>query len=134
MSQPTEFIEQDPQTAAIIGTAIEVHSALKHGFLEPVYQETMAIELAARAIPFQRELELPVFYKGHRLGCAYRADFVCYGVVVVELKALPALTNTEQAQVLNYLRATGFHRALLLNFGASKLQIKRLVLETERSS
>jgi GxxExxY protein len=131
MNRSRESIEQDPQTAAIIGAAIEVHSTLKHGFLEPVYQAALTIELAARAIPFQREVELPVFYKGHRLGCAYRADFLCFEQIVVELKALPALTNTEQAQVLNYLRATGFHRALLLNFGASMLQIKRLVLGME---
>ena len=126
-------VEQDPQTAAIIGAAIEVHSTLKHGFLEPVYQEALAIELANLGIPFEREVEISIRYKGRKLSCPYRADFVCYENIIVELKALPVISGTEQAQVLNYLRATGLHRALLLNFGATRIQIKRLVLGEESS-
>ncbi|HEX9659176.1 MAG TPA: GxxExxY protein [Rhodothermales bacterium] len=87
--------EQDPQTHAIIGAAIEVHRTLGPGFLEPVYQEALAIELNERRVPFQRERELPVSYKGHRLACAYRADFLCYESIITELKALPGLTDCE---------------------------------------
>jgi GxxExxY protein len=117
----------DPQTRAIIGAAMEVHRQLGPGFLEAVYQEALAIELADRGIPFRREQELPVDYKGRRLSCKYRADFLCYEDVVVELKAIQALTNNEDAQVLNYLKATRLERGLLLNFGRPSLEFKRFI-------
>ena len=118
---------RDPQTYAIIGAAMEVHRQLGHGFLEAVYQEALAVELTARQIPFQREVWLEVQYKGTTLNCHYRADFIGYGEVLVELKALARLTSIEDAQVINYLKATGLHRALLINFGAPSLEHKRLV-------
>ena len=85
---------------------MEVHGQLGPGFLEAVYQEALAAELKARGIPFSREVELPVFYKGQRLACCYRADFVCYESVIVEVKALRELSGVEESQVLNYLKAT----------------------------
>jgi GxxExxY protein len=123
-----KMVEQrDPQTYAIIGAAMEVHSQLGEGFLEAVYQEALAIELVAREIPFQREVGLPICYKGKLLSCSYRADFVCYGEIIVELKAISSLGAIEDAQLLHYLKATGLKRGLLLNFGASSLEKKRLV-------
>jgi GxxExxY protein len=119
---------RDPQTHAIIGAAMEVHSQLGPGFLEPVYQEALAAEFRARAIPFQREVEVVVFYKGQRLACGYRSDFLCYDSVLVEIKALQNLSGTEDAQVLNYLKGTRLERALLLNFGRPRLEYRRLVL------
>ena len=119
--------KRDQQTYAIIGAAMEVHHHLGHGFLEAVYQEALAKEFALRSIPFLREVELPVFYKGELLVCKYRADFICYGEVIVELKTLGVLSGIEEAQVLNYLKATGIQRALLINFGALTLEYKRLV-------
>ncbi len=118
---------KDPQTGAILGAAIEVHRTLGPGFLEPVYQEALAIEFGARDVPFRREVDLPIMYKGRRLACCYRADFICFDSVIVELKALAAIGNLEIAQVLNYLKATNHQRALLLNFGETLLEFKRLV-------
>ena len=125
---------RDQQTHAIIGAAMEVHRQLGPGFLEQVYQQALAIEFSARTVPFLSEAELPVYYKGQRLACSYRTDFVCYDEVIVELKALKAISGVEEAQVLNYLKTTGFERALLLNFGCPRLEFKRLVFSHLRTS
>ena len=106
---------------------MEVHRQLGPGFLEAVYQEALAIEFADRGIPFQREQELPIDYKGRRLPCKYRSDFVCYGDIIVELKALPALTGVDEAQTINYLKATHLERGLLLNFGRPSLESGRFI-------
>jgi GxxExxY protein len=119
---------RDSQTHAIIGAAIEVHRELGNGFLEPVYQDALSIELAQRSVPFQREVPLPIVYKKVPLATTYRADFVCFDEIIVELKALKALTTLEQARILNYLKATGLRRGLLINFGALRIECKRVVL------
>ncbi len=119
--------ERDPKTHAIIGAAMEVHRELGCGFLEAIYQEAMAIELALRSVPFAREEPLRVEYKGKPLATAYRADFVCFESVLVELKALQKLSTGDEAQVLNYLKATGHQIGLLLNFGSQSLEFKRLI-------
>jgi len=126
--------ENDPQTYAIIGAAMEVHRELGSGFLEAVYQEALALELAKRLIPHHREVMLPIHYKGERLCCAYRADFICFDDVIVELKAQSALTAVDRAQVYHYLKATGYHRGLLLNFGAKSLQFHNLSLKEHKPS
>ena len=120
--------ENDPRTFAIIGAAMEVHRQLGCGFLEAVYQEALAFEFASRKISFKREVCLPIHYKERLLATAYCADFICFDGVVVELKALAHMSGTEEAQVINYLKATGFEVGLLLNFGGRSLQHRRLVL------
>jgi GxxExxY protein len=125
---------RDPRTYAIIGAAIEVHRELGPGFLEPVYQEALGIELTKRGIPFRRETPIPIRYKGAVLVACYRADFVCFENVIVELKALAQLTGVESAQVLNYLKATSLELGLLLNFGSASLDWKRLVRHSTRDS
>ena len=111
----------------IIGACIEVHNELGSGFLEPIYQEALEVELTNQNIPFQREAPLPVKYKGMVLNKSYIADFILYDKIVLELKALDALSTVHESQVLNYLKATGFKLGLLVNFGQPKLQYKRLV-------
>jgi GxxExxY protein len=122
------LIEKDPRTYAIIGAAMEVHRQLGCGFLEPVYQEALAIEFLKREIPFRREVKLPVFYKEIALDTPYKVDFICFEKIVVELKALARFSGTEEAQIINYLKATGFEIGLLLNFGARSLQHRRFIL------
>jgi GxxExxY protein len=113
---------------AIVGAAIEVHRELGPGFLEAVYQEAMEIELRERRIPFEAQKRLRISYKGRTLNKEYSADLVCYGQVIVELKALDRLSGSEQAQVLNYLKATGLPVGVLINFGSrGKLEWKRFV-------
>jgi GxxExxY protein len=127
-------MEKDPRTFAVIGAAMEVHRSLGPGFLEAVYQEAFAREMARREIPFRSEVELPVFYKGERLSASYRCDFVCYDTVIVEVKALAHVTGLEEAQVINYLKASGHAVALLINFGAQSLEHRRLVLSPVKSA
>jgi len=126
---------RDPQTYAIIGAAMAVHRQLGSGFLEFVYQEALAVEFEIAHVPFRREVPIEIRYRDRVLGCKYKADFVCYDSIIVELKAVDRLDTVHQAQVINYLKATGLNRALLLNFGASRLEYKRLVLNyNQRSS
>lgn len=119
--------EKDPQTYAIIGAAMAVHSELGSGFLEAVYQDAMKIELEERRIPALDQIKLNVIYRGRSLESYYKADFICYDTVIVELKAQSEMTVREEAQLFNFLKATRFQRGLLLNFGKSSLQYKRMI-------
>jgi GxxExxY protein len=121
-------MENDPRSYAVIGAAMEVHGQLGCGFLEAVYQEALAIELVSRGIPFRPQAQLPIRYKDRVLETVYKADFLCYDALVVEIKALAQIGTIEEAQVLNYLKATGYEIGLLLNFGRTALQYKRFVL------
>jgi len=120
----------DPRTFAIIGAAMEVHRHLGCGFAEPIYQDALEIEFRFRGILFQRENEVKVFYKEEELRNKYKPDFICFDEVIVELKALAALSGTEELQVMNYLKATGFKVGLLLNFGNPSLEFDRYVWST----
>jgi GxxExxY protein len=119
--------ESDPHTYAIIGAGLAVHDELGCGFLEAVYRAALVMEFNRRGIPFVPEVALPIGYKGTLLPLGYRVDFVCYESVLVEVKAVAALGPIEHAQAINYLRASGCRRALLLNFGAPSLEHRRLV-------
>lgn len=125
---------QDPRTYAIIGAAMEVHRQFGAGFLEAVYQEALAIELGLRQIPHRREDALPIRYKGRLMATCYRPDFVCYEQVIVELKALKSLSTVEEAQLINYLKASGCDTGLLLNFGSKSLQFRRFANSPSASS
>ena len=107
---------------------MEVYNTLGAGFLEEVYQEALERELVSCGIPYEREVPLGVVYKGQVLKKRYFADFVCYGKIIVELKAVSALTDAHCAQVVNYLRATGYQLGLLMNFGnTERLQYVRRI-------
>jgi len=107
---------------------MEVHRELGSGFLEAVYQEALSIEFGLKKIPFKKEIELPIRYKEAVLSTSYRADFICYDDVIVELKAITQMTGKEESQIINYLKATRLKIGLLLNFGSSKLEYKRFIL------
>ena len=120
-----EFLYKD-LTKEIIGAAMEVHSTLGCGFLESVYEEALAVEFGLRDVSFEKQKPLDVFYKEKNVK-QFVCDFLVAGAVLVELKAIKELTGVETAQVLNYLKATSLKLGLLLNFGASSLQYKRVI-------
>ena len=114
---------------AIVGAAMDVYWQLGRGFLEPVYQEALGIEFRRRRIPFQAQEEIVIQYKGEALKKKYVADFICYGQIVIELKALEGLCGRDVGQLLNYMKATRFNVGLLINFGSPvRLEWHRYVI------
>jgi GxxExxY protein len=122
--------EKDPRTSSIIGAAIEVHRHLGPGLLESAYEECLCHELHLRGLSFERQVDLPVEYKGLLLGCGYKIDLVVEREVVLELKAVEALLPVHEAQLLTYLKLSGKRVGLLINFNTPLLSrgIKRMVL------
>lgn len=114
------------KTEAIIGAAFRVHNSLGGGFLESIYVKSLAIELARQSIPHQREVGINVYYEGQTVG-EYRADLIAFEEIIVEIKAAQAIVPAHEAQLLNYLRATGLKVGLLINFGG-RVTVKRRVL------
>jgi GxxExxY protein len=113
---------------AIVGSAMEVHNELGAGFAEAVYQEAMELELTSRGIPFERQKKLRIKYKDQLLEKEYLADLVCYGQIIVEIKAQRDLRPREESQCINYLKVTGLRVGLLINFGdPGRLEWQRLV-------
>lgn len=113
----------------IIGAGFEVYNELGNGFLEKVYEDALKIEFSRRGLSFKSQVQLPIKYKGVFLERNYQADFILFDKIIVELKATSHLTNTEDAQLLNYLKASGFKLGLLLNFGhPQKMEWKRKIL------
>jgi GxxExxY protein len=112
----------------IIGACFEVYNDKGCGFVEPVYQECLEIELELRGIPFVSQTELELFYKGRKLTQKYKPDFICYGKIIVEIKAVSTVLDEHRAQVHNYLKATGHKLGLLVNFASSpNLEYERIV-------
>ena len=121
MTTPEQYHNE---SYAIIGAAMEVQNQLGIGFLELVYHEALNIELGLRGVPFETEKEIEITYKGQVLERMYKADLVCYGSIVVELKAVDKLKADHTTQLLNYLKATGLPMGILINFGEKPLRYK----------
>ena len=113
----------------IIGAAIEVHKELGSGFLESVYEEAMTIEATKKEIPFQTQVKIPIQYKDQTLKKEFIADCIAFDKIIIEFKCIAKLSRVEEAQIINYLKATGMKVGLLINFGSmNKLEWKRYIL------
>jgi GxxExxY protein len=125
----SETILFKDESYAIQGAIFEVYREMGCGFLEPIYQECLERELRLRNIPFTAQTELKLNYKGQLLQQTYKPDFICYGQIIVEIKAVREIAPEHKAQVINYLKATGMKLGILVNFGAyPKATALRLVL------
>lgn len=117
------------ESFAIIGACFNVYNDKGCGFLEPVYQECVGIELAFQNIPAEPQKKLDLFYRNQKLDHFYQPDFICFGKIIVELKAVEKITDAHRAQVLNYLNATGLKLGIIVNFGHyPDLEYERIVL------
>ena len=122
-----EIVNKD-ESYKIMGACFEVYNEKGCGFVEPVYQECLALELGFQGVPFQEQVELVLNYKGRQLKQTYKPDFICYEKIILEIKAVSALTDEHRAQVHNYLRATGHKLGLLVNFSHyPKVEWERIV-------
>lgn len=126
-----ETIKKTPEqfndcTSRIIGCAMRVHSALGNGFQEVIYQRALAIEMKLESLSFQREMEMPIYYRDEQIGTR-RVDFFVEGEIMVELKAIILLEDVHLAQAINYLEAYNTKTGLLINFGSKSLTFKRLI-------
>jgi GxxExxY protein len=118
----------------IVGACMAVHRELGCGFLEAVYQEALEEEFKIRKIPYVREKQLDIFYKEKLLNKRYQADFICYGNIILELKALTELNSVHKAQLINYLKVTNLKLGLLVNFGGNAFESKRVINKFEIQS
>ena len=122
-------VPSDRHTSEILGAAIEVHRRLGPGLLESAYEACLCKEMSFREIPFEQQVEVPLYYRGMTVDCGYRLDIVAFESVIVEVKSVSKVLPIHQAQVLTYLRTTGFRLGLLINFNVEvlRLGIRRLV-------
>ncbi len=118
--------ERDKLTENIIGCAFKVSNALGIGFLEKVYENALTIELKMSGLKCEQQKSIPVTYRGIPVG-DYFADILVDGQVILEIKAAKAIDNSHEAQLINYLKATGIHKGLILNFGTLRMGFKRMV-------
>ncbi len=122
----TEILFKE-ESYKIIGTCLKVHNGLGPGFLEKVYSEALEIEFKKAGIPYEKEKQLTIIYEGKPMKKQYRADFICYNSIIVELKATNFINQHDKRQILNYLKATDFKLGILINFGTPSLTYHRIV-------
>ena len=126
MDAPSKIVYKD-ESYAIVGACMKVHRALGPGFLEAVYEEVLEKEFIIQNIPYKKQVQLDLYYEGVKLKKHYRADFVCYDSIIVELKAVAQIPLVFYAQLQNYLKSTNMELGMLINFGAPSLTYKRIV-------
>lgn len=126
MDAPSKILFKD-ESYAIVGACMKVHRALGPGFLEAVYEEVVEKEFIVQKIPYKRQVQLNLYYEGVQLKKQYRADFVCYDSIIVELKAVAQIPSVFYAQLQNYLKCTNMELGMLINFGTPSLTYKRIV-------
>jgi GxxExxY protein len=126
MDAPSKILFKE-ESYAIIGACMKVHRALGPGFLEAVYEEVVEKEFIVQNIPYKRQVKLDLYYEGVQLKKYYRADFVCYDSIIVELKAVTQIPSVLYAQLQNYLKCTNMELGMLINFGTPSLTYKRIV-------
>jgi GxxExxY protein len=126
MDAPSKILFKD-ESYAIVGACMKVHRALGPGFLEAVYEEVVEKEFIVQNIPYKRQVKLELYYEGVQLKKHYRADFVCYNSIIVELKAVTQIHSVLYAQLQNYLKCTNMELGLLINFGTPSLTYKRIL-------
>jgi GxxExxY protein len=119
------MLRHEQETYQIIGAAMKVHSILGPGFTEKVYQDALAVEFAERGIPYEREKEIHAVYKGVTLKGTFIPDFICYGKIIVELKAVKELDDVHRSQAINYAKVAGYNLSLIFNFGKPSLEKER---------
>jgi GxxExxY protein len=126
MDAPSKILYKN-ESYAIVGACMKVHRALGPGFLEAVYEEVLEKEFIIQNIPFKKQVQLDLYYEGVKLKKHYRADFVCYDSIIVELKAVAHIPSVFYAQLQNYLKCTNMELGLLINFGSPSLTYKRIL-------
>jgi GxxExxY protein len=126
MDAPSKILYKD-ESYAIVGACMKVHRTLGPGFLEAVYEEVLEKEFIIQNIPYKRQVQLDLYYEGVQLKKHYRADFVCYDSIIVELKAVAQIPSVFYAQLQNYLKCTNMELGLLINFGTPSLTYKRIL-------
>ena len=115
------------ESFAIIGACMKVHRALGAVFLEGIYEEALEREFQTQQIPFERQVKLDLYYDNQKLTKQYRADFVCYDTIIIEIKAVAQIPTAFYAQLQNYLKCTNMELGMLINFGTSSLTYKRMI-------
>ncbi len=126
MNAPSKILYKD-ESFAIVGACMKVHRALGAGFLEAVYEEVLEKEFQSQKIPYKRQVKLDLYYEGVKLKKQYRADFICYDTIIIEIKAVNQIPSVFYAQLQNYLKCTIMELGKLINFGTPSLTYKRIV-------
>jgi GxxExxY protein len=122
-----QLAEADTEIKEVVAAAMAVYNELGHGYVVGIYRDALAIECDERNIPYGRDIPITVHYRGHDLDSGYTADFVCCEDILIVVKVVEALDKPDDMELINHLKATGYRRGLMLNFGLKRLEFRRIV-------